>query len=101
MRENTDEVNNSLEQIETIGREVDDRIHEIEGGAQNITSSMQHINTLNEQNDETTRSLTRSVERFKTADSEVAKSAEEAEEAPEAPSEALEEVAPPELGHDD
>lgn len=90
MRENTDEVNSSLEKIETIGREVDDRIHEIEEGAQNINTSMQHIDNLNEQNDETTRSLTRSVERFKTE-------APSEEEAPEA----LEEGAAPELGHDD
>jgi methyl-accepting chemotaxis protein len=67
MRENTDEVNSALENIQTIGRDVDDRIHEIKEGSISITTSMQHINTLNEQNDESARSLTQTVSRFKTA----------------------------------
>lgn len=67
MRENTDEVNSALENIQTIGREVDDRIQEIKGGSISITTSMQHINSLNEQNDESARSLTQAVSRFKTA----------------------------------
>ncbi|MFW5715483.1 MAG: methyl-accepting chemotaxis protein [bacterium] len=76
MRSNTDEVNSALENIQTIGHEVDDRIHEIKEGSISITTSMQHINTLNEHNDESARSLTQAVSRFKTA-----KDVEAAEEA--------------------
>src|SRR6056297_1535620 len=70
MRDNTDEVNKSLENIETIGHHVNDGIHEIEDGVINISTSMEHINDLNQQNEESARSLTNAVLRFKTVGTE-------------------------------
>lgn len=80
MRDNTNEVNKSLENIEAIGHHVDDGIHEIEDGVINISTSMEHINDLNQQNEESARSLTQAVLRFKTVEADEAPEPAESEE---------------------